>query len=306
MRVFLTGATGFIGSRILPELLAAGHQVVGNTRSDVGARRLEGAGAAVHRGDLDDPARLAKGAELADAVIHTAFDHDFARYAENCEKDRRVIEAVGDVLAGSDRPLLITSAVGMGSPGQGQFAREDVLDRDHPTPRIASELAGLAVAERGISVGVVRLPQVHDPVKQGLISPLIDIAREKGVSAYVGEGRVRWCAAAVEDVARLYVLALERHEPGARWNAVAEEAISMRSIAEAIGAGLGVPASSLTENEAGEHFGWMAGFAKLDMPASGAVTRDQLGWEPAGPTLLDDLARMDYSVSADRLMSWNK
>jgi nucleoside-diphosphate-sugar epimerase len=297
MRVFLTGATGFIGSRILPELLAAGHQVVGNTRSDAGARQLEEAGAAVHRGDLEDPAALAKGAEGADAVIHTAFDHDFARYAENCDKDRRVIEAIADVLAWSDRPLLITSAVGIGSPGAGQFAREDVLDRDHPMPRIASELAGLAAGERGVSVGVVRLPQVHDPVKQGLISPLIDLAREKGVSAYVGEGRNRWCAAAVEDVARLYVLALDRHEPGARWNAVAEEAIPMRSIAEAIGTGLNVPVSSVSETEAG-HFGWMAGFAALDMPASGAITRERLGWTPAGPTLLEDLARMDYSVGS--------
>jgi len=145
-------------------------------------------------------------------------------------------------------------------------------------------------------VGVVRLPQVHDRVKQGLVSPLIDIAREKGLSAYVGEGRNRWCAAAVEDVARLYALALERHEPGVRWNA--EEAITMRSIAEAIGAGLGVPLSSVTQDEAEEHFGWMAGFVSLDMPASGAVTRERLGWVPAGPTLLEDLARMDYSVGA--------
>lgn len=296
MRVFLTGATGFIGSHILPELLAAGHQVVGNTRSDAGARRLKEAGAAVHQGDLDDPAGLARGAEGADAVIHTAFDHDFARFAQNCEKDRRVIEAIGDVLAGSDRPLLITSAIAIGSPGSGQFAREDVLDRNHPIPRIATELAGLAVGERGVSVGVVRLPQVHDPLKQGLISPLIDLARATGVSAYVGNGGNRWCAAAVEDVARLYVLALDRHEPGIRWNAVAEEAIPMRMIAEAIGTGLGIPISSLTGAKVGEHFGWMAGFAGLDMPASSAVTRDRLGWVPAGPTLLEDLARMDYSA----------
>ncbi|UIJ72620.1 SDR family oxidoreductase [Aurantimonas sp. HBX-1] len=299
MRVFLTGATGFVGSRILPQLLAAGHQVIGNARSEAGARRLELAGAAVHRGDLDDPAGLATGAEAADAVIHTAFDHDFSRYAESCEKDRRVIAAIGDVLAGSDRPFLITSAVGMGSPGTGQFAREDVLDRDHPMPRIASELAGLAVGERGVSVGVVRLSQIHDPVKQGLVSPLIELARQKGVSAYVGDGGNRWCAAAVEDAARLYVLALERHEPGARWHAVAEEAISVRSIAEAIGAGLDVPVSSLTEDDAGEHFGWMAGFAAFDMPGSAALTRERLGWVPKGPTLLENLARMDYSAIPD-------
>lgn len=296
MLVFLTGATGFIGSRILPELLAAGHQVVGNTRSDAGARRLEQAGAAVHRGDLDDPAGLARGAESADAVIHTAFDHDFSRFVENCDKDRRVIEAIGTVLAGSGRPLLITSGVALGSPGAGQFAREDVFDRDHPIPRIASELAGAAAGDRGVSVAIVRLPQVHDPVKQGLVSLLIDLARAKGVSAYVGEGGNRWCAAAVEDVARLYVLALDRHEPGVRWNAVAEEAVPMRAIAQAIGTGLGIPVSSIAEAEVGEHFGWMAGFANLDMPASGAVTRDRLGWVPTGPTLLEDLARMDFSA----------
>ncbi|NDW07544.1 SDR family oxidoreductase [Jiella pacifica] len=299
MRVFLTGATGFVGSRILTQLLAAGHQVTGNSRSDAGARQLEQAGAAVHRGDLNDAAELAKGAESADAVIHTAFDHDFAHYAENCEKDRRVIEAIGDVLAGSDRPLLITSAIGVGSTGAGQFAREDVLDRDHPMPRIASELAGLAVGERGVSVGVVRLSQIHDPVKQGLVSPLIELARTKGVSAYVGEGGDRWCAASVEDAARLYVLALERHEPGARWHAVAEEAIPMRAIAEAIGRGLGVPVQAIPKSEAGKHFGWMAGFASFDMPASSAVTRERLGWTPVGPTLFENLSRMDYSVGKE-------
>ncbi|MFL9841117.1 SDR family oxidoreductase [Sphingomonas sp. ST-64] len=299
MRVFLTGATGFVGSHILPQLLAAGHQVLGNARSDESARRLEQAGADVYRGDLNDPAGLAKGAEGADAVIHTAFDHDFARFVENCDKDRRVIEAFGDLLAGSDRPLLITSAIGMGSPGAGLLSREDVLDRSHPVPRIASELAGLSVADRGVSVGVVRLSQIHDPVMQGLVSPMIEIARAKGVSPYVGAGDNRWCAAAVADAARLYVLALERHEPGARWHAVAEEAIPIRAIAEAIAAGLGVPAVSITESEAREHFGWMAGFASLDMPASAAITRERLGWVPTGPTLLEDLARMDYSVRAD-------
>ncbi|MER0238950.1 SDR family oxidoreductase [Fulvimarina sp. MAC8] len=297
MRIFLTGATGFIGSKILPELLAAGHGVIGNTRSDAGARRLREVGADVHRGDLEDPAGLVKGAENADAVIHTAFDHDFSRYAENCEKDARVITAFGDVLAGSDRPLIITSAVGIGSPGPGGFAREDILDRGHPMPRIASELAGLAAGDRGVSVGVVRLSQIHDPVKQGLVSPLVDLAREKGVSTYVGEGRNRWCAAAVEDVARLYVLALERHEAGACWHAVAEEAIAMLSIAEAIGAGLNVPTASVTESQAKEHFGWMAGFAALDMPASSVMTRDRLGWVPSGPTLLEDLARMEYAAN---------
>jgi len=298
MRVFLTGATGFIGSRILPELLAAGHEVIGNSRSDAGARRLEHAGATVHRGDLDDPAGLARGAEGADAVIHTAFDHEFSRFVENCEKDGRVIRAIGDVLAGSGRPFLLTSGVALGTPGVGQFAREDVFNRDDPIPRVASERAGEAVAARGVSVAVVRLPQVHDPVKQGLVSPYIELSRAAGVAAYVGDGRNRWSAAAVGDVARLYRLALDGHRAGARWHAVAEEAVPMRAVAEAVATGLGVPARSLEGEEAARHFGWMAGFAGLDMPASSAFTRERLGWKPTGPTLLEDLARMDYSVPA--------
>lgn len=194
MRIFLTGATGFIGSALVPELIKAGHQVVGVTRSDAGAEALAAAGAEVHRGTLEDPEGLRDGAAKAEAVIHTAFDHDFSRFAENCEKDKRVISALGAALAGSDRPLVITSGVGMGSPGHGQLAIEDVFNTGHPNPRIASELAGNALLEAGVNVSVVRLPQVHNPVKQGLISPLIEIAREKGVSAYVGEGRNRFSA----------------------------------------------------------------------------------------------------------------
>lgn len=298
MRVFLTGATGFIGSRVLPELLAAGHHVIGTARSEAGAQRIAAAGAEPYRGDLSDPAGLARGAAAADAVIHTAFDHDFSRFAESCAQDGRVIEALGAALAGSDRPLLITSGVPLGLPAPGDYAREDVFDRDDPIPRVASERAGEAARARGASVAVVRLPQVHDPVKQGLISPMIEIAREKGVAPYVGEGINRWCAAAVADVARLYVRALERHESGARWHAVAEEAIPMRDIVAAIGAGLGVPVVSIAPDDAAAHFGWMAMFAALDMPASSAVTRARLDWVPTGPTLIEDLARMDYAAAA--------
>ncbi len=298
MRVFLTGATGFIGSRIVSELIAAGHQVLGLTRSDGGARWLEEAGAEVHRGTLGDPGSLASGAAQADAVIHTAFDHDFSNFVANCEKDRRVIEAMGGVLAGSNRPFIITSGTGMGSAEPGRPATEDVVDWNNPNPRVASERAGAEQAAKGVSVAVVRLPQVHDTMKQGLVTPAIEVARAKGVSAYVGEGANRWPAAHVTDVARLYRLALERHEPGVRYHAVAEGGVPVRRIAEVIGAGLGVPAVSLPPAEAADHFGWLAPFAGLDLPASSVWTRERLGWEPTGPSLIADLEQMDYSSAA--------
>jgi nucleoside-diphosphate-sugar epimerase len=298
MRVFLTGATGFIGSRIVPELLGAGHAVLGLTRSDAGARWLREAGAEVHRGTLEEPDGLARGAEQADAVIHTAFDHDFSRFVENCEKDRRVIGAMADALAGSNRPLIITSGTGMGSTDPGQSAMEQAVNWHHPNPRVASEQAGVDAADKGVSVGVVRLPQVHDTRKQGLISPLVELSRAKGLSAYVGDGANRWPAAHVSDVARLYRLALEQHEAGARYHAVAEEGVAARAIAEVVGAGLGVPVVSLSSEEAAEHFGWLAMFVGLDMPASSAWTRQRLGWEPTGADLLTDLKAMDYAAAA--------
>ncbi len=298
MRVFLTGANGFIGSRVVAELIDAGHQVLGLTRSDAGARWLEQAGAEVHRGTLEDPDSLAAGAARADAVIHTAFDHDFSRFVENCDKDRRAIEAMGAALAGSDRPLIITSGIGMGSPGPGELAVEDVFDRDNFNPRRLSELTGEAIAQRGVSVAIVRLPQVHDTVKQGLITPAIEMARATGLSAYVGDGTNRWSAAHVSDVARLYRLALEHHYAGARWHAVDEEGVSVREVAEVVGAGLGVPVRSLPGDEAAAHFGWFAAFAGLDMPASSAWTRERLGWTPSGPGLIEDLRAMDYTAPA--------
>jgi len=296
MRIFLTGATGFIGSRIVPELLQAGHRVLGMTRSDDGAKALAAAGAEVHRGELEDPNSLRRGAAEADAVIHTAFDHDFAHFVANCEKDRQAIAALGSALAGSDRPLLITSGTGMGSSGHGQLATEDVFDTGHPNPRIASELAGNELLAQGIAVAVVRLPQVHDTKRQGLISPLIEVARAKGFSAYVGEGRNRWPAAHVLDVARLYRLAIERCTPGSRYHAVDEEGIAARDIAETIGAGLGLPTKSIPASEAAAHFGWLGAFVSLDLSASSAWTRKALDWTPTGPTLLEDLKRMDFSV----------
>jgi nucleoside-diphosphate-sugar epimerase len=295
MLVFLTGATGFIGSRVVPELLAKGHQVIGLTRSDAGADALVAAGAQVHRGTLEDLDSLRSGAAKADAVIHTAFDHDFSNFVANCEKDRRVIAALGAVLAGSDRPLLITSGTGMGIAVPGQPAAEDVANMDHPNPRVASELAGNTLLDAGVNLSVVRLPQVHDTFKQGLISPLIEVSRAKHLSVYVGDGANRMPAAHVMDVARLYVLALERGQTGARYHAVAEEGITTREIAEVVGAGLNVPVASLSPEEAQAHFGWLAMFTGLDMPASSAWTREELGWHPTGPGLIADLQRMDYS-----------
>jgi len=297
MRVFLTGATGFIGSRIVPELLAAGHQVLGLTRSDAGAAALAAQGAEAHRGTLEDLDSLRAGADTADAVIHTAFDHDFANFVANCEKDGRVIAAMGEALKGSSRPLLITSGTGMGNAVAGQPADEDVFAREHPNPRMISEQTGQKLLEAGVDVRVVRLPQVHDTAKQGLITPYIANARAKGLAAYVGEGANRWPAAHVLDVAKLYVLALDRGEKGARYNAVAEEGIAARTIAETVGAGLGLQVRSLTPEEAGAHFGWLSIFMGLDMLASSAKTRARLGWAPVGPGLIEDLERMDYSAA---------
>ena len=205
-----------------------------------------------------------------------------------------MIEAIGAVLAGSDRPLLITSGVGMGAERPGSIATEDVFDRDNANPRRLSELTGEKVAERGVSVATVRLPQVHDPVKQGLVTYLVQIARERGLSAYIGDGVNRWSAASVTDVARLYRLALEHHRAGARWHAVAEEGVPLRAIAEVIGDRLGVPVRSLSSDEASAHFGWLDHFASMDMAASSALTRERLGWTPTGADLLADLRAMDY------------
>lgn len=294
MRIFLTGATGFIGSAIIPELISAGHQVLGLTRSDAGAESLKAAGAEVHRGDLEDLESLRTGAAASDGVIHCGFNHDFSKFVQNCEQDRLVIEAIGGVLAGSDRPLVITSGTGMGNLVPGQPATEDNFNPDHPNPRKASELAGVAMAERGVNVSVVRLPQVHDPFKQGLITYAVALAREKGISAYVGDGLNRWPAVHVLDAARLYRLALEKHEPGSRYHAVAEEGVSVRDIAESLGRGLKIPVVSLSPEEAPAHFGWLAAFVGWDMPASNALTRQRLGWSPSGPTLIADLDQARY------------
>ena len=297
MRIFLTGATGFIGSHIIPELLAAGHQVLGLTRSDSGAKALLDAGVEPYNGTIDEPETLRAGAEKSDAVIHTAFDHNFANFVANCEKDRRVIQVLGSALKGSAKPLVITSGTGMGTPAPGQVATEDVFDGNNHNPRVASERTGAEVLATGVKVIVVRLPQVHDPRKQGLISPLIDVAREKRVSAYVADGSNRWAAAHVGDVARLYRLAVEQGRAGERFNAVGEEGVSARDIATVVGAGLGIPVAALTPEEAQVHFGWLGMFIGLDMPASSAWTRQRLGWYPDGPGLIADMRQMDYRTA---------
>ena len=293
MRVFVTGATGFIGSALIPELIHAGHQVLGLARSDAGAKSITAAGAEVHRGDLEDLDSLRSGASESDGVIHTAFIHDFSKFTENCEIDRKAIEAVGAVLEGSDRPLIVTS--GLARVGEGRAATED----DEPAPRSAayprvSELTAASLTARGLRASVVRLPQVHDTVKQGLITYLINVAREKGLSAYVGDGLNRWAAVHRFDAAHLYRLVLEKGTPGARYHAVAEEGVTLREIAEVIGRGLKVPAVSLTPEKAGEHFGWLATFAGLDLRGSSTQTRKTLGWNPRGRGLIADLEQMRY------------
>lgn len=298
MRVFLTGAMGFIGSHIIPELLSAGHKVLGLARSDAGARWLEEAGVAVHRGDLEQPETLASGAAAADAVIHCAFDHNFETFFENTRKDERNIAAIGEALEGTHKPVLITSGIGIGTPLNGGPATEDILNPRHANPRIATELAGAALIARRIDVRTIRLPQVHDAFKAGLITPLVAEARRSGAVAYLGEGQSRWAAAHVSDVAKLYVLALDKGEPGARYHASVEEGVTARAIAEAIGLGTGLPVRSISAEEVEHFFGWMAPFAGLDMMGANAWTRERLGWDPAGTDLLSDLAAMDYSTLA--------
>jgi len=292
MRVFVTGATGFIGSAVVRELIDAGHQVLGLARSDAGAKSLAATGAKVHRGDVEDLDSLRSGVAASDAVIHTAFIHDFSKFEANCEIDKRAIEALGTALAGSDRPLIVTSGTAIAfTPGR-LTTEEDAPNS--PIPRVASEKAAASVAAQGVRVLVMRLPQVHDPVKQGLISYMIDVARQKGVSAYVGDGSNRWPAVHRLDAAHLYRLALEKGSARARYNAVAEEGIPLREIAEVVGRGLKVPVVSKSAEEAGEHFGWLAHFVGADVPASSALTQQRLGWRPKGPGLIADLNAMKY------------
>ena len=294
MRVFVTGATGFIGSALVKDLIAAGHQVIGLCRSNDKAAALTAAGAEVYRGSIADPDSLKDGASRSDGVIHLAFNHDFSRFVQNCEDDRPVIQALGSVLSGSDRPLVVTSGTGLANTVPGRPAEEDnaIIGCD-VHPRAASEEAAASVAASGVNVSVVRLPQVHDPVRQGLITPLIDIYRQKGACAYLGEGLNRWPAAHVLDTARLYRLAVEKAERQAKYHAVAEEGVTMRAMAEAIGRRLNLPVKSIGPEEAQAFFGWLARFAGHDVPASSERTRRKLGWQPTGPGLIADLEQLE-------------
>jgi nucleoside-diphosphate-sugar epimerase len=294
MRVFVTGATGFIGTELVKELLAAGHQVRGLARSDAGAEQLKEAGAEVHRGDLENLDSLRSGATGMDAVVNLAFNHDFSKFAQNGEDERKAIGALGSVLESGTR-LVVTSGTGIASGGPGHVRTES----DPPTNSAAiprqPEDAAKATAERGVHVAIVRLPQVHDTRKQGLVVMLTEMAREKGVSAYVGDGANRWAAAPLKAVAHLYRLAVEQTRPGVTvYHAVQEEGVALREIAETLGRGLKVPTVSIPPQKAAEHFGWLAHFAGLDMPASSERTRKTLSWEPTGPGLIEDLTNMKY------------
>ncbi len=291
MRVFLTGGTGLIGSAIVPELINAGHQVLGLARSETSARALLSAGAEVLMGNLEDLHTLSDGASRADGVIHCAFDLDFANFEKNSQTERMAIAALGTSLAGSDRPLIVSSGLGLTSP-----IRPITEDVDSPavsaSPR-GPEQAARLMREQGINVTVVRVPQVHNMVKQGLITSLIAVARQVGESSYVNEGLNCWPAAHVTDVARLYRLALEKCEPS-RYHAVAEEAIPLRDIAAAIGRGLRVSVISISSEEAHARFGRIGGYVGMDLSASSAWTRNRLDWIPTGPGLMEDLDRTRY------------
>lgn len=295
MRVFVTGATGFIGTELVKELIAAGHQVRGLSRSDAGAQQLQAAGAEVHRGDLTDLDSLRSGAAGMDAVVNLAFNHDdMTKFAESGENERKAIEAMASVLP-PGKLLIVTSGTGITGGGPGHIRVEsDAPIKSDAVPRQPEDTAREA-AERGIHVAIVRLPQVHDTRKQGLVSFLIEMARQKGVSAYVGDGANRWAAAPLADVARLYRLAVEKTGPGvAVYHAVEEEGVALRDIAEAVGKGLNVPVVSLDPAKAAEHFTWLGHFAGLDMPAGSEWTRKALGWQPSGPGLIEDLEKMRY------------
>jgi nucleoside-diphosphate-sugar epimerase len=295
MRIFVTGASGFIGSAVVPELLRAGHQVVGLARSDSSADALAAAGAEVHRGALDDLDSLRAGAAASDGVIHLAYIHDFSQYESAARTDLRAIETLGAELEGSDRPLVITSGT------LGLAAGRVATEQDEPepgavaSPRAAGARAALSFAARGVRSSVVRLsPSVHGEGDHGFVAALIGIARDKGVSGYIGDGSNRWSGVHRLDAARLFRLALEKAPAGSVLHGVADEGVPVRTIAEVIGRHLDLPVFAIPREDAGEHFGWLGAFLAADGPASSALTRKLLGWQPTRPGLIDDLEQGHY------------
>ena len=301
MRVFVTGATGFVGSAIVKELISAGHQVLGLARSDAAAKSVVAAGAEIHRGSLEDLESLRRGTAAADAVIHTAFTHDFNNYGPATEADRRAIEILGAELAGSDRPLIVTSGTLIVKRGGSLATEEDEAIPDFPRQ---SEAAALALAARGVRVSVLRLaPSVHGNGDHGFVPRLISIAREKGVSAYIGEGLNRWAAVHRLDAAHFYRLVLENRSARGRYHGVADEGVPTREIAKVIGRRLNLPVISKSPQEAADHFGWIGHFFAMDGPASSAKTQEQLGWRPVQPGLLADLDAEHYFAHAAEAMA---
>jgi nucleoside-diphosphate-sugar epimerase len=294
MRVFVTGATGFIGTAVVQELLSAGHQVLGLARSDTGAAALAQRGVEVHRGELSDLDSLAAGAQSCDGVIHTAFIHDFSQYEANAQTDQRALEVLASALEGTDKPLVATSATTVLAPGHIGTETEAPALEGIGRIRAASEVV-LSAAERGVRVSVIRLPpSVHDRGDHGFVPALIDVARRTGIAAYVGNGDNRWPAVHRLDAAHLYRLALESATPGSRLHGVGEEGIPMRLIAETISAGLGIPLRSLSVDDAAAHFGWLSLFVAADNTTSSALTRQALGWLPQQPGLLADMRSSGY------------
>ncbi|QQL50444.1 SDR family oxidoreductase [Mucilaginibacter ginkgonis] len=296
MRVFVTGATGFVGSAVVKELINAGHQVLGMTRSEKGAEDLRAAGADVHHGTLEDLDSLRSGALQCDGVIHTAFIHDFSDFKKNCETDRGVVAALASALAGTDKPLIVTSGTVLGAAKPGDVATEDFVATSETThhPRVASEEAAALAKQQGINVSIMRLPpSVHDRGDHGFIPMLINLAREKGISAYIGEGANRWPAVHRLDVASLYRLALEKGI-SATYHAVGDTEIPTREIAESIGKHLNIPVKSISAEEAPEHFGWITDFFAGDFPASAKISQERTGWKATHIGLLEDLETGDY------------
>ncbi|MFF0083868.1 SDR family oxidoreductase [Streptomyces canus] len=298
MRVFVTGATGFVGSAVTRELLDAGHEVLGLARSDRSVEALKSAGAEVHRGDLNDLDSLRRGAEAADGVAHLAFIHDFTNLTSSGEADLRAIEAIGSVLEGTGKPFVVTSGL-LTAPGR-LGTEEDPADPGSPGHhRLASEVATLALAERGVRSSVLRLPpSVHGEDDGGFVPMFIDFARHKGVSAMVGDGSNHWAAVHRLDAARLFRLALEAAPAGVRLHAIGDEGVPFREIAETVGRGLGVPVTSVAPENATDHFGWLGRFAAIDMRASGTLTRKLLDWQPEHPALIPDLEAGHYFRTA--------